>query len=89
MPKPLMDADELRDGLGRLGVTQPEAARMCVLDERSMRRWLADQADVPNSVAAFVRYLVHTEADPREVSRLARRPIPPIADTGEVDTTPR
>jgi DNA-binding transcriptional regulator YiaG len=66
-----MDANEFRAAYETLELTQNEVARMFCIEQRTVRRWASDQQDVPNSVAVFLRYMVHEEVQPEDVMKHA------------------
>lgn len=49
-----MDADELRDVLDELGITQREAARRLRVSDRAVRYWVAGEREIPGPVEALV-----------------------------------
>lgn len=48
-----MTSEELREILGRLGLSQRQAARIVGAHERSMRQWVAQNAKIPMLVAVL------------------------------------
>ena len=53
-----MNANQYRDAIEQLGLTQVEAARLLGVDERTSRRWANDERGIPGPVARFLRYLI-------------------------------
>ena len=51
----MTDADRLRTALTELGLSQSGAARILGISERTMRRYCADQLDVPPVVFMALR----------------------------------
>jgi transcriptional regulator with XRE-family HTH domain len=52
-----MNAGELRDAIGRLGLSFTETARLVGVDPRTMRRWLAGEKSVAPSVVVLFRLI--------------------------------
>lgn len=53
-----------------LGLTQVGAARFLGVDDRTSRRWIAGEREVPEPVARFLKFLVASKVTPDEVSRV-------------------
>lgn len=49
-----MDADELREALDELGISQREAARRLRVTDRAVRYWVAGEREIPGPVEALV-----------------------------------
>ena len=65
-----MTADEYRDALRRLDLTQVRAALLFGVNERTSRSWACDQNDVPSGIAILLKLLcagIITIADIEEV----------------------
>jgi DNA-binding transcriptional regulator YdaS (Cro superfamily) len=62
-----MTAQEARDHLARLGISQQALARLIMVNPTTVRRWLniADPLDIPQAVAIMLRLLT-----PAKVKRL-------------------
>jgi transcriptional regulator with XRE-family HTH domain len=52
-----MSVKELRDVIGRLGLSFTETARLVGVDPRTMRRWLAGEKSVTPSVVILFRLI--------------------------------
>lgn len=55
--KTTMNAHELRDVIGRLGLTVAATAHLVGVDPRTMRRWLADEKTITPSVVILLRLI--------------------------------
>jgi DNA-binding transcriptional regulator YiaG len=55
-----MTADECREALQALGLTQGGCARLLGVDERTSRRWANGERDIPPPAQRFLRYLIAT-----------------------------
>lgn len=68
-----MSAEQMREALAALGLTQAGGARLLGVDGRTMRRWCAEPGptarDVPPTVARFLRFLVVARIEPDEVMK--------------------
>lgn len=68
-----MTADEFRIGIEKLGISQRRFAEIAGIPERSMRRWLAGDNDVPVVVAVLLSLLVSRKLDLDDVARVSRK----------------
>ena len=59
-----MTADQYRDAIARLNLTQGAAAKLLGVDPRTSRKWALDEAPVPGSVAGWLDYLWATRNTP-------------------------
>ena len=57
----MMTAEEYRNMIAALGLTQVEASVLLGVDERTSRRWASDEREIPAPVARFLRYLIATK----------------------------
>jgi DNA-binding transcriptional regulator YiaG len=57
----IMTKDELRTELARLALSQVGLARLLHVDERTVRRWVAGQSDIPRSVELLLPLLKPTD----------------------------
>lgn len=64
-----MTANEYREALDRLGLTQAGAAKLLHVDERTSRRWALGERDVPMPVALILKLC---EAEPRVLRLLTK-----------------
>jgi DNA-binding transcriptional regulator YiaG len=55
-----MTADEYRDALASLGLSQVAAGRLLDVDERTSRRWANGERDVSPPAVRFLQYLIAT-----------------------------
>lgn len=60
-----MEADELREALDELGISQREAARRLRVSDRAVRYWVAGEREIPGPVEALVECWLtkHREGD--------------------------
>lgn len=60
-----MEADELREALDELGISQREAARRLRVTDRAVRYWVAGEREIPGPVEALVECWLtkHREAE--------------------------
>jgi DNA-binding transcriptional regulator YiaG len=67
MPAPRMTAQEARDHIARLGISQQALARLIRVNPATVRRWIniKNQLDIPQAVALLLRLLT-----PAKVQRL-------------------
>jgi DNA-binding XRE family transcriptional regulator len=59
-----MTARQLKAAIKALDMTQAGAARFLGLSERTLRRMLAKEADVHDSIALLLRLMIHTDQKP-------------------------
>lgn len=55
-----MTADEYRDAIDKLGLSQVAAAKLLGVDDRTSRRWASGERDVPAPAQRFLQYLIAT-----------------------------
>lgn len=55
-----MTADEYRETLEALGLTQGGGARLLGVDDRTSRRWACGEREIPPPAERFLRYLMAT-----------------------------
>jgi DNA-binding transcriptional regulator YiaG len=53
-----MTADEYREALARLDLSQVAAARLLGVDDRTSRRWATGERDVPGPASRFLNFLI-------------------------------
>jgi len=68
-----MTADEYRDALARLDLSQVAAARLLAVDERTSRKWAAGHRDVPGPAVRFLQYLIATGKTGAQAMRILER----------------
>lgn len=68
-----MTADEYSDTIARLGLSQNAAARLLGVDERTSRRWVSGERDVPEPAARFLQYLIATRKTGEQAMRVLGR----------------
>lgn len=62
-----MTADELRDALDQLDLTQTEAARRMRVSLRTVQTWVAGKHEIPGPAEVLVKtWLAHPETLPDE-----------------------
>lgn len=54
-----MTADEYREALEVVGLTQGQAARFFNAGNRNARRWASGEQDIPPTVIMLLRLMVH------------------------------
>lgn len=62
-----MTPKQFRDALKRLDMTQQAAARFLDVDERTVRRWVADDVAIPETVAKLLRVMIRFELQANDV----------------------
>jgi DNA-binding transcriptional regulator YiaG len=55
-----MTDEEYRNAIAMLGLSQTEAARLLGVDERTSRRWVSGEREIPPPAARFLRFLLAT-----------------------------
>lgn len=56
-----MTADEYREAIEELGLSQVAAAKLLGVDDRTSRRWASGDREIPPPAARFLRYLIATD----------------------------
>ena len=67
------ETHDLRQFVAASGLTPTEASRVLGRDDRTMRRWLSGEQDVPDTLAQQVARLRVTAVDPEGVHLTYRR----------------
>ncbi len=67
-----MTADEYREILSALGLTQSGAARLLGINPRTSRRWALGAQDITEPAARFLRLLIAAKITPERAARLLR-----------------
>lgn len=57
----------------RLGLSQVGAARFLGVDERTSRRWISGEREIPEPVSRFLTFLAAANLTPEEVEKVIRR----------------
>jgi DNA-binding transcriptional regulator YiaG len=65
-----MTADEYREAIGMLGLSQVAAARLLGVDERTSRRWVSGEREVAPPAVRFLRYLIATKKTGEQAIRV-------------------
>jgi hypothetical protein len=65
--------NQYKSAIDRLGLSQVGAARFLGVDDRTSRRWISGERDVPEPVSRFLRYLIAAKVTPDEVEAILRR----------------
>jgi DNA-binding transcriptional regulator YiaG len=65
-----MTDHDLRELLGRLGLSQVACARLVGVDARAVRRWVAPGGVVPEPAARFLRLMEVQKLKPGRVAAL-------------------
>lgn len=55
-----MNADQYRNAIEKLGLSQVAAARLLGVDARTSRRWANGERDIPAPAVRFLQYLIAT-----------------------------
>jgi hypothetical protein len=66
-------AKQYADAIERLGLSQVGSARFLGVDDRTSRRWISGERDVPEPVSRFLRYLIAAKVKPEEDEAIMRR----------------
>ena len=64
-----MTADEYREAIKALELSQVGAGRLLGVDGRTSRRWASGASDVPPPVERFLRYLIVANVAPDAVMK--------------------
>lgn len=62
-----MTPKQYAEAIDRLGLSQRSAARFLGVDERTSRRWIADEGAIPESVAKLLRLMIRLKLKPEDV----------------------
>lgn len=62
-----MTANQYRDAIKRLGLSQRQAGAFLGVDERTSRRWAAGDAEIPESVGKLLRLMIRLKLKPEDV----------------------
>lgn len=62
-----MTPKQLDDALDRVGISQRKAGPFFGVDERQVRRWIAGDARIPESVAKLLRVMIANKIAPEDV----------------------
>ena len=65
-----MTPHQLQRALDRLGLSQRGTARLLGVDERTMRKWIAGNARIPEAVAKLLRVMIRHKLTPEDVDKL-------------------
>jgi DNA-binding transcriptional regulator YiaG len=57
---------QLQHAIDQLGLSQRAAARFLGIDERTMRKWIAGKARVPESAAKLLRLMIRLKLKPED-----------------------
>jgi len=68
-----MTADEYREAIARLDLSQVAAARLLGVDDRTSRRWATGERDVPPPASRFLQYLIATRKSGEQAMRALER----------------
>ena len=68
-----MTADEYRDAIALLDLSQVAAARLLGVDDRTSRRWATGERDVPPPAERFLRYLIATRKTGEQAMKVLAR----------------
>ena len=69
--EPEMDAEEYREALKRLNLSQVSGGKLLGVDARSSRRYISGERAIPPIAARTLRYLIATKTPPGEYLRKA------------------
>lgn len=62
-----MTANEYREALAALGLSQVGAARLLAVNERTSRRWADGEQDVPRAVEIALKLMVRYGLKPKDL----------------------
>jgi DNA-binding transcriptional regulator YiaG len=60
-----MTPSQLQRALDQLDLSQRRAARFLKVDERTVRKWIAGDARIPEAVAKLLRLMIQLKIDPK------------------------
>jgi DNA-binding transcriptional regulator YiaG len=58
---------QLQAALDRIGLSQRGGARFLEIDERTMRKWIAGEARIPEATAKLLRVMIRLKLAPEDV----------------------
>jgi hypothetical protein len=67
---PMMNAQQYRDALDKLGLSQLRAGELFRVGARTSRRWALDEARIPHPVAILLRLLVKKRIKLKDIEAL-------------------
>lgn len=70
-----MTPAEYRAAIGALKLTQVGAARLLGVDERTSRRWITGEREVPETASRFLRFMISAKVTPDEVMKALQPPL--------------
>lgn len=56
------------DAIDRLGLSQRAAGAFLGVDERTSRRWVSGDSEIPESVAKLLRLMIRLKLNPEDVA---------------------
>ena len=62
----LMTPKQLQHAIDQLDLSQRRAARFLGVDERTMRKWIAGNARIPEAVAKLLRLMIRLKLKPED-----------------------
>lgn len=62
-----MTADEYRDALARLDLSQVGAAKLFGVNDRTSRRWARAEQEIPRAVAIALRLMIRFDVKPADL----------------------
>jgi DNA-binding transcriptional regulator YiaG len=62
-----MTPAQLQTALDRIGLSQRGGARFLGVDERTMRKWIAGEARIPEAAAKLLRLMIKLGLRPEDV----------------------
>lgn len=62
-----MNAEQYRDALARLDLTQVGAAKLFGVNDRTSRRWAIGEQEIPQAVAIALRLMIRFDVKPIDV----------------------
>lgn len=68
-----MTADEYRDAIAKLELSQVAASRLLGVDERTSRRWASGERDIPPPAERFLQYLIATRKTGEQAMKVLER----------------
>ncbi len=58
---------QFRSALGKLDITQVEAARLVCVNPRTVRDWISGETRIPEAVAILLRFMIKMELNQEDV----------------------
>lgn len=66
----IMTPKQYAEAIARLGLSQRSAGKFLGYDERTSRRWIANDAGIPEAVSMLLRLMLKLKLKPSDVEKL-------------------